>query len=91
MQCIDCRFSQAKREVGEGYFLCTKQNKEVYPYNYCSMSKEFKDEQRAIEIYMDKYQENTVEEIVKMIGRRSIDVVKMNYLINKHFLPKEAK
>lgn len=52
------------------------------------MSKKFKDEQRAIDIYIDNYKDKTLDEIVELIGRKSIDKAKLNYLITKNFLPR---
>lgn len=89
MQCIDCQYSSAKGKAGEGYFFCEKKQEEVLPFNVCKMSKQFKDEQRAIDIYMDNYETKTLDEILKMIGKRSIDKAKLNYLITKHFLPRK--
>lgn len=88
MQCIDCQFVEAQGKEGEGRFFCHKKKQEVFPYNYCKMSKKFKDEQRAIDIYIDNYKDKTLDEIVELIGRKSIDKAKLNYLITKNFLPR---
>lgn len=56
MQCIDCQYVQARGKAGEGYFFCDKKQAEVMPFNYCKMSKQFREEQRAIDIYMDNYE-----------------------------------
>lgn len=89
MQCISCSFVEAMGKTGEGYFFCHKKKQEVYPYDFCKMSKKFKEEQRAIDIYIEHYEECTLDEIVKMIGRRSIDKARLNYLITKNFLPRK--
>ena len=89
MQCIDCQYSSAQGKVGEGHFYCEKKQAEVMPFNYCKMSKQFREEQRAVDIYLDNYESKTLDEIVKMIRNKNIDKAKLNYLITKHFLPRK--
>lgn len=90
MKCLECpNFRILNRENKETYSFCTKKQTEKLPFDKCSFNQKEQREQRAIKIYLDNYQTRTLDEIVVMIGLRSIDKSKLNYLITKHFLPRK--
>lgn len=89
MECISCKsFEFLKDEQKEIYGYCHKKATKVSPYDECLSNKKGAKENRAAQIYIDNYKTKTLDEIAKMIGR-NWNKARLNYLIEKKFLPRK--
>ena len=90
MHCIDCdNYRFLTNEGKDVYGYCSKKKKNALPYDLCRENKKAKEEMEIVEYYVNHYEEQKLEEIIKSLGIRGLDKARLNYLITKHFLPRK--
>ena len=89
MNCVDCQhYRFLVNEKNETYGFCSKTQKETFPFDTCVINKKFIEEQRITKIYLENYKTKSMDEIVKLIGKKNYDRSKLTYFIVKKALPR---